>query len=325
MQTITQPEKDSEMKTFFLTLRVPTILAAVCICFTGVSQAVTNVRCIGNSVTMTTQYPEKLQVLLGTTNFKVYNDGVGGSGITGWSRRYTTLNGVDQPEHNFTDILAAKPQIITVDLGINDTHDPSQTDLHTIFVQGYNKLLDTLLTISPKPQIFMVLPTPQYSPEQQVWIDNNNNVICPIIDSLSKVRKFPLIDVHTPLLNHREWYPATDGCHISNTSPGADTIARIFYRAITSSTSVAPAMSAQKAKSDISITRINQTVTVDVQKNVSWNLALVNLNGTVITRYSGTGNADKVLAEKSGRTNALIARLNTAAGECAVEMLYPGK
>jgi acyl-CoA thioesterase I len=279
------------------------------------SQAVINIRCIGNSVTMTSQYPQKLQALLGTTNYKVYNDGVGGSSITGWGLPYITINGTQygRTETNFSDIMAAKPQIITIDLGINDCHDTYVSDLRTIFPPAYNKLIDTLLTISPQPKIFLVVPTPLWtvtplpSPDFPKWQFMDDSVVCPLVADIAKKRNLPLIDVHNPLAAHPEWAP-TDGCHISNTSPAADTIARIFYRAITAAaTSIAPASDARARKSDIPAGRSAGTASLfDSRGNPARGMQGICLQGRL---SSGRNNAAGVYFAKLTDGTRSIARI----------------
>jgi acyl-CoA thioesterase I len=291
------------------------------------SQAVINIRCIGNSVTMTSQYPQKLQVLLGTTNYKVYNDGVGGTSISSWGFPYIQLDGTLRPETNFIDILAAKPQIITIDLGINDCHDTYPSDLRAIFPPAYNKLIDTFLTISPQPKIFLVLPTPLYPQGMDPgWIYADDSVVCPLVADLAKQRNLPLIDVHAPLLGHPEWYPATDGCHIGWDSPGADTIASIFYRAITATpTLVAPTANLKAQASDISIARNKQAITIDIPRQFSWTLKLFALNGMEIGRYSGVEHHQKIICNRLSTQETVIARLQTSGGQQKQAMLFPAR
>jgi alpha-L-fucosidase 2 len=287
------------------------VVAITMLSATAVSHAVTVITCVGNSVTMTTQYPEALQVKLGST-YKVYNEGVGGAGITGWSRQYITCNGVDQTQTNFTDIFKLKPQIITIKLGVNDTHAPASV-LETDFVPGYNKLIDTFLTISPKPKIYLILPAPMYPPEQQAWCDNLKNEIVPLTRKIATQRNLPLVDFYTPLLGHPEYFP--NSVHANAGSPPADSMTNILYRTIMASTAVAPNQVARPAIAGLGVNANAFGLSVTAPERTAWTLDVTALDGRSVARYSGCSSARLAFDKRANTTRLLIARLRTANGE----------
>jgi lysophospholipase L1-like esterase len=191
------------------------VLSLSCLSF-----AQTKIACVGNSITAGA-YPGKLQALLGS-GYQVSGEGVGGT---------TLLRQGDSPYWNtgaFQDVFRIKPNIITIKLGTNDSKSFNWGPYHSSFAADYNAMIDTFLTISPKPQIWLVLCTPSFTYGSGINGDTIDKDIVPIIRSVAAQQGLPIIDCHTPLFNHPECFG--DGIH--PTDAGADSIAHIFYRTL---------------------------------------------------------------------------------------------
>lgn|GEM_PF-2651663 len=174
--------------------------------------------CVGNSITAGA-YPQKLQSLLGT-GFTVYGKGVSST---------TMLKNGDYPywkTAEFQDIFRIKPNIITIKLGTNDSKASNWERHHASFQVDYNAMIDTFLTIIPKPQIWVVLNTPSFTNGFGINADTINNSIVPIEKLIAAQRNLPVIDCNTPLRGHSEYF--YDGVHPNEA--GFDSIAQIFYR-----------------------------------------------------------------------------------------------
>ncbi|MDD5673707.1 MAG: GDSL-type esterase/lipase family protein [Chitinivibrionales bacterium] len=201
--------------------------------------------CIGNSITQGgtasfgtfKSYAVPLQSLLGT-GYMVENDGVSGTCL---------LKGGDMPywtKGKLANVFAFKPAIITVKLGTNDSKPPNWTGVglpqgcatdSTHFVADLTALVDTLLTISPKPRIFLCLPCPAfYNTIAGINGSTIKNGIVPRIKRVAQAKGLTVIDINTAMAHDSLLFP--DGVHPSNT--GADSIAAIIYRAYMTVTGV---------------------------------------------------------------------------------------
>jgi predicted peptidase len=89
-------------------------------------------------------------------------------------------------------------------------------------------MIDTLNTIATKPKIFLVLPVPSW-PNSMGIRDSVMQKIIPIIKDIGAKRGLWTIDVNTPLKRDSSYF--YDGVH--PLAPAADTIANVFYHAIT--------------------------------------------------------------------------------------------
>jgi alpha-L-fucosidase 2 len=184
--------------------------------------ATIKVACVGNSITagfgVTTSYPTRLQGLLGA-GYAVTNEGNSGK---------TLLKSGDDPYWNceqFFNVFVIKPDIITIKLGTNDSK-PQNWQYKSRFAADLNALIDTFQTISPRPQIFIVLPVPAFKPSCcGINGDTIHLGIEPILKSVAAVRGLPVIDCYTPLINHPEIF-VVDGVHPNDN--GADTIAHVI-------------------------------------------------------------------------------------------------
>jgi lysophospholipase L1-like esterase len=200
------------------------------------------IACIGNSITYgyglsspaTQSYPGRLQVLLGTGNYTIENDGVNAT---------TLLKNGDNPywrNGRLPQVFTFQPDIITIKLGTNDTK-PQNWDVHKQeFKRDYLAMIDTLSRMASKPKIWLLLPVPVFSnPTATSWgiRDSVIKKIIPIIKEIGTERSLPVIDVNTPLLSFPQYF-SVDGVHPN--AAGEDTIARVVYRAIQAATATFP-------------------------------------------------------------------------------------
>lgn len=180
------------------------------------------VACIGNSITEG-GYPEKLAARLGPS-YKVENDGVSAT---------TLLKRGDIPywtRGKLSNVFAFKPHIVTIKLGTNDTKSQNWDRFGGEFGRDLNALIDTLNTLSTKPEIWLVAPIPIFQNTFGIRNDILKDQILPIYRQVAAGRGINLIDANTPMLNQAALY--SDGVHMR--PAGNDTLAAIFYRAFES-------------------------------------------------------------------------------------------
>lgn len=197
------------------------------------------VDCIGNSITYgyglkspyTQSYPAKLQSLLGSS-YLVQNDGVSATTMLKNGNNPYWKNG------RLSQAFEFKPDIVILKLGTNDTK-PENWDKHSNeFKSDYSAMIDTLSSMPSKPKIYVVLPVPVFNnPTGRSWgiRDSILKMELPIINEIASEKGISVIDCYNPFLKFPQFFNV-DGVHPDST--GADTIAHIVFRAITSSTSV---------------------------------------------------------------------------------------
>jgi acyl-CoA thioesterase-1 len=211
-------------------------IAALCliVCY-GNGSAQTRVACIGNSITYgyglgdtTKRYPSVLRTLLGTAQYAVQNDGVNSTTMLRQGNVPYWTNG------KLADVFAFQPDIVTVMLGTNDTKAVNWGIFGVYFERDYGAFIDTLNTLASKPKIFLALPAPIFANTFGIRDSILTNFIIPVITRVGAGRGLGVIDANTPLRGAGAMFP--DGVHPNRT--GADSIARIFYRAIQASVRV---------------------------------------------------------------------------------------
>jgi lysophospholipase L1-like esterase len=178
------------------------------------------VACVGDSITSDTQYPDDLGMLLGS-NYTVTNFGVG---------RTTVSLQFDKPYLNQTQVQDARkfePNIVVIMLGTNDAYLSQQERRN--FLSDYKTLVGVFQAFQSKPKIFIVVPPPVFS--NDVGLDGTilEKTIIPQIKQTANDLNLPLIDVHTPLLNHPEDFQ--DGIHPNNL--GSEIIAYQIFLTLT--------------------------------------------------------------------------------------------
>jgi acyl-CoA thioesterase I len=208
--------------------RVAAATIALAIC---VAHAQTKVACVGNSITsgselrnpQTESYPAVLGDLLGSA-FEMGNFGDPSTCL---------LKSSDHPYWNgpeFNQVFSFKPDIITIMLGTNDSKPHNW--IRGAFEADMNALIDTFLTISSAPSIFLCLPPPVF-PNLKYDIDGAviHEEIVPLVGAIARERGLSVIDAHTPLFGDTALFP--DGVHPN--PEGAAKIAEIFRAALLSS------------------------------------------------------------------------------------------
>jgi acyl-CoA thioesterase-1 len=196
----------------------------------GFSAAQTKIACIGNSITYgwtltdtTKRYPSVLRTLLGAAQYAVQNDGVNSTTVLKQGNVPYWTNG------KFADVFAFRPVIVTVMLGTNDTKAVNWDSYGVNFQRDYEALIDTLNTLASKPMVFLALPPPIWTNTFGIRDSILTNFIIPLIRQIGTARGLRVIDANTPLRGFRSYF--ADGVHPN--AAGEDTIARVFYRAIT--------------------------------------------------------------------------------------------
>ena len=155
------------------------------------------VACLGDSITMgtgtlhpaTESYPAQLQVILGS-KWQVINLGVGGR---------TLLR--KQDPYSIGPALKAKPDVVVMMLGTNDSRQTTW-DLHGAdFVSDYTNLIQQLRALDSHPKIWICLPTPMFPGHWNLSEDILTSKTIPAIKQVAQQTGVGLIDLQTPFLN----------------------------------------------------------------------------------------------------------------------------
>lgn len=209
-----QENGNLNLRTFFVII---TLLSVI-----NVSGTI-KVSCVGNSITegnMGGKYPVYLSALLGD-QYQVENHGVSGTTLLkNGDKSYWKKGKLDK-------VFEFQPDIITIKLGTNDTKSQNWNTYKDEFKPDLQKLIDTLSSMTSKPDIFLVLPVPIFSDAYGIQAGNLSPIIM-IIKEVAETNKLPVIDVNTPMQNSGDYFP--DGVHPNKA--GADTIAHVIYRAL---------------------------------------------------------------------------------------------
>lgn len=131
-----------------------------------------------------------------------------------------------------TNVFALNPEIITILLGTCDSKPMNWADSAN-FIRDYTAMIDTLSTISPKPQIWLCLPCPAWvttTTATDISGATIKNSIIPRIKQVAATKGLGIIDLNTPMINFQSLFP--DNIHPNDV--GADSLAAIIYRTYTS-------------------------------------------------------------------------------------------
>lgn len=206
---------------------VPLVLAATFAAALAFGQAQTTRpikwACIGNSITSgfngSTGYPALLANKLGPA-FQVENDGVSGTTLLKKGDNSYWKNG------KLASVFAFKPDIISIKLGTNDSK-PQNWTYKAEFKKDLQSLIDTLGRITPKPQIWLVLPAPAFTNTYGISGPIIENEQIPLIRQVADSNGLNVIDAHTLLLKKGALF--SDGVHPN--AEGSDSIATALFRA----------------------------------------------------------------------------------------------
>jgi lysophospholipase L1-like esterase len=180
------------------------------------------VACVGDSITNVSGYPDDLWMLLGA-NYNVSKFGVGSATITLNSERPYIDQIEMQEAKNF------QPNIIIIMLGTNDAY-PGLQKFNATFVQDYKQLIAQFQAIPTNPKIWIVKPPPIFNNGTGLSTEFLDTNIIPRIDLVAKETNMPIIDVHSALAGHPDFF--ADGVHPK--SEGAKVIAYEIYKALIS-------------------------------------------------------------------------------------------
>jgi lysophospholipase L1-like esterase len=178
------------------------------------------VACVGDSITRDTEYPVDLGMLLGSS-YIVDNFGVG---------RTTVSLQFDKPYLNQTEGQNARkfePDIVVIMLGTTDAYLSQQE--RNNFLSDYKTLIGVFQAFPSKPKIFVVVPPPVFSNNLGLNDTILEKMVIPLIKQTANDLNLPIIDVHTPLVNHPEDFQ--DGVHPNN--QGSEIIATQVFKEIT--------------------------------------------------------------------------------------------
>ncbi len=188
----------------------------------SIADTVVRVACVGDSITSSFGYPERLGVLLGD-NYTVGNFGVGATTVSLHSRNPYLY----QPK--FQLAKAFQPDIVIIMLGANDAH-PDNHKYNATFVEDYLELIRAFQALSSNPQVWMVLPPPIFANGTGLSTEHLAMQVVPMISQAAEEANVPVIDVYSALLNRSDYF--LDGVHPNYN--GAQAIASIICEAITS-------------------------------------------------------------------------------------------
>jgi acyl-CoA thioesterase I len=188
------------------------------------------IACVGDSITQgsglnnaaTESYPARLQRLLGTNSI-VRNYGVSGR---------TLLKKGDFPywkEPYFKQSHDWYPDIVIIQLGTNDSK-PQNWRYATNFVSDYEDLVNSYSSLTNQPKIFVCTPCPVYANgayDIRPGIVATN--IAPQTRDLAGRFGLELIDLHTRLAGHSEWFPDT----VHPNSKGMVAMAAVIFSDLT--------------------------------------------------------------------------------------------
>ncbi len=178
------------------------------------------VACVGDSITVGFMYPVDLWQSLGP-NYIVGDLGSGGAAVA----ENSNMSYVGQPAYEVA--LKFQPDIVIIMLGTNDAYT-TFTENDADFIADYVSLIHTFQALNSKPTVWLVKPIPIYNNTVSLSNEILEQKVIPNIEQVAAQTGCQLIDAHTPLLNHPEYY--IDGVH--PTADGARVIADTIYAAL---------------------------------------------------------------------------------------------
>jgi acyl-CoA thioesterase-1 len=157
------------------------------------------VACLGDSITMGVgtlvpakeSYPAQLQAILGP-KWEVTNFGVGGRTLLRKADPFSIGRG-----------LAAKPDVVVILLGTNDSRQATWDKFGTDFVGDYSSIIDQLARLDTHPKIWICIPPPMFPGRWNLSEDVLTAKTIPAIKEVAKAKNVPLIDLHTPLMDQK--------------------------------------------------------------------------------------------------------------------------
>ncbi len=189
----------------------------------------TRIACVGNSVTFGyglknrdhESYPARLNVMLGE-NYQVGNFGRNGA---------TLLSKGHNPyikSEEFRKAVEFLPDIVIIDLGLNDTDPRNWPNFSDDFITDYQQLIESFKTQSGAvPQVYICLMTPVFYGHPR-FKSGTRDWFWQIQDKIKQVAQntgVGLIDLHSPLYGRPDLF--SDYLHPD--AQGAEIIAQTVY------------------------------------------------------------------------------------------------
>jgi sialate O-acetylesterase len=193
---------------------------------------VIKVACVGNSVTYGygltdnehTSYPAQLQQLLGS-GYQIGNFGHSGATLSkkGHNPYYKCKE--------FNNAIAFQPDIVIIDLGLNDTDPRDWPDNRENFESDYAWLIGEFRQSNPDVKVWICRLTPIFSGHPRFKSGTRDWYwqIQGLIPEIAKINKTRLVDLHTPLYARPDLFK--DNLHPDK--EGAGIIANTIYQSIT--------------------------------------------------------------------------------------------
>jgi len=182
----------------------------------------TRVACVGDSITMGSTYPEKLQEMLGSY-YTVKNFGLSGSTVA----RDSKLPYLEQSQ--FQKAKDFQPHIVLLLLGTNDAN-PEVTYNQTNFEADYTEIVNGFLELESKPHVVVVNSPPMFvsapSPYNNTYLTTE---IFPKIENVADLYDLPTVNLYTTFGNNSDYF--MDGIH--PTDHGAKLIASTLCQTVT--------------------------------------------------------------------------------------------
>lgn len=186
------------------------------------------VACAGDSITqgigLAVPYPDALSQLVGP-RFDVRNFGRSGATVQTNIRRDDWDRGFSlNIEH--TRALAFEPDIVILNLGINDLN--SESFDRARFEREYGSLIEAYTTLPSDPTICVWTPLAPLFPDRPFYGSPQVGEINEAIRVVASRTGATAIDMSTSLSDHPEWFPD----HLHPNDAGAAAIAQRTYDAL---------------------------------------------------------------------------------------------
>ncbi|HHY85266.1 MAG TPA: hypothetical protein GYA07_06985 [Verrucomicrobia bacterium] len=202
------------------------------------NKAPTVVACVGDSITQGVgvkdpkkdAWPAQLARLLGE-GWDVRNFGVSGT---------TLMQKGDRPYQKrpqFQAALDAKPDVVIIALGTNDSKPQNIDTNPDDFLPSHRDLISKFRAANPNARIYVCLPPPAFPELFGIRESVISERIIPLIRQVAREEKLEVIDLHTALSGRADCFP--DKVHPNEA--GAALIAETIHRALTAEKTRSPA------------------------------------------------------------------------------------
>ncbi len=198
---------------------------------TGWAQADRPIRvaCLGDNLTSGTglatpeeeSYPAQLAQILGP-GWEVANFGVAGVTILPYGEAPLYR------QHQMPSSIQFEPDLLIIMLGTNDSKPRNWVHARR-FASDYRDLIQSFLGLDAAPSIWIALPPPAFgTPADGVQPEVLRDEVLAQIREVAAGLPVTLLDLHSPLVEHPEWFP--DG--VNPDATGARRIAELVFAAI---------------------------------------------------------------------------------------------